>query len=139
MARGRISIVLLLISFSLLISFTFNTANARQSSLLATLTVSPLSGHAPFSPSARYNYSGAMGPVMVLIYWGDGSSNDLTSCRYSCPSHTYGTPGTYSITVSVTDITGRTASDSKTIVVNPAPPQLRCVKNFGISSSLYGT
>jgi len=114
--------VLLLILFSILIPLTLNKANAQLSPLTITLTCNPLSGQAPFSPSCQWTYS-ANGSVNVVLYWGDGSSSDMTSCGYSCPSHSYSAAGTYTITVSITDSTGRTASDSNIITVSSAAPQ----------------
>jgi hypothetical protein len=112
-----------LILLSILIPLTFNKVNAQLSPLSITLTVNPLSGQAPFSPSYQSSYSGAYGSVSFVIYWGDGSSNDLTSCGENCPIHTYTVPGTYTITISITDGMGRTASDSQTITVYAAIPQ----------------
>jgi hypothetical protein len=96
-------------------------ANA-QTVLSITLTVSPLSGQPPFSPSYQFSYRAAVGSVSIVIDWGDGPSNDLTYCGESCPSHTYTNPGTYTITISITDSTGATASDSNTITVESAGP-----------------
>jgi PKD repeat protein len=107
---------------SILILLTANLASA-QAFLSITLTVAPLSGDAPFSPLYQFGYSGAVGSIRILIYWGDGSSSDLTYCGYNCPGHTYTIAGTYTITVAIWDSTGRTASDSKTIIVYPARPQ----------------
>lgn len=123
MLRSRNGFVTLLVSLSILILLTFNVANAQQSSLSITLTVSPLSGRTPFSPSYQFSYSGAVGSVRISLYWGDGSSSDLTYCGSSCPGHTYTIHGTYTITISITDSTGSTASDSKTITVYSAPAQ----------------
>lgn len=102
-------------------------SGSAQVSLSITLTVSSLSGQAPFSPSAQYSYSDASNPVTISISWGDGSSADFSSCGYNCPGHTYTVPGTYTITISISDSTGITASASQTITVYPQitvyPPQ----------------
>jgi PKD repeat protein len=116
------TLALLIILATISQKLYINVANAQNTSLSITLTVTPLTGQAPFSPGYQYNYTGAVVPVRLVIYWGDGSSDDLGSgCSNSCPSHTY-TAGTYTITITITDKTGSRASDSKTITVNGAPP-----------------
>ena len=125
MLRSRNGFLTLAVSLSMLILLTFNVANVQASSLSITLTVSPISGQAPFSLTYSYSYSGAYNPVRIVIYWGDGSSADVSNCGYSCPSHTYTIPGTYTMTISIRDSTGSTAMDSKTIAVYSAQRQTK--------------
>jgi len=94
---------------------------SAQPPLYITFTVSPLSGNAPFTPSYQFSYNGAYKPVRIIIYWGDGSSDDVSSCSESCPVHTYTLAGTYAISISITDSAGRTATDSKTITAYSVP------------------
>ncbi len=89
--------------------------------LSITLTVTPLSGQAPITPNWSTRRSGGQAPFTWVIYWGDGTSDDVSNCSQNCPSHTYTIPGTYTITLKVTDASGKTASDSKTITVYGAP------------------
>jgi len=118
------AIGLLIVLVTVSQAFNVNVANAQHSSLSITLIISgPLGGQAPFSPAWGYSYGGAAEPVRLSIYWGDGTSNDLGSgCGNYCPSHTYNYPGTYTITIYITDSSGSSASDSKTITVYAAPP-----------------
>ena len=107
---------------SLLTPLAPSIAHAQQPSLRVTLTVSPLSGQAPFTPAYHFNVEfltteAGSGPVRIMIYWGDGSFTDVSSCSYNCPRHIYTAAGAYTIRIAVTDIAGVTSSDTKTITV----------------------
>lgn len=120
----REGLVTTLLVVSILIVLTSRSAYAQQTYLSIRLACNPLSGQAPFSPSCQWRYAGAIGSVSVVIYWGDGSSSDVTSCiSYSCPGHSYSVAGTYTISISITDSSGNTATASQTITVSPATPQ----------------
>ena len=85
-----------------------------------TLIVTPLSGCAPFTPSMNYTASGGKSPLTVIVYYGDGTSLDVSPGKLWA-AHTYNSAGSYTITVKATDANGMTASDSKTISVCAIP------------------
>ena len=124
-ARPRIFVIDALALLILILTFSkaLSVANA-QSPLSITLTVTPLTGQAPFTPNWSYRYSGSQGRVTLSIDFGDGTVVDLTNCNNqpnTCPSHTYTVAGTYTIKISITDDTG-TATDSKTVTVSESKP-----------------
>jgi len=64
--------------------------------------------------------AGAIGGTLPYTYhwdFGDGQEANLEDTR-----HTYENPGTYTATLTVTDATGQTASDSTQVIVEPATP-----------------
>jgi len=65
------------------------------------------------------------GPWSYTIEWGDGSTStgSKSSQGSVTGSHNYLLPGTYQITVTVTDNHGAAGSDSKLLTVG-APPAL---------------
>ncbi len=85
-------------------------------------------------PGIPYTLSGASfsdpdndGPWSYTIDWGDGSSSsNSTSTQGSLPGeHTYLLPGTYLITVTVTDARGASGSGSKVLTVGSLPALIR--------------
>jgi len=111
------------------------TANVLVSSAnkppIAMLSVTPSSGTAPATVSA--STAGSNDPdgtiASITINFGDGSAT------VSAPSatHTYGTPGTYTVTATVTDNLGASSSATASVVVSSAnkPP----VAVISVSSS----
>jgi PKD repeat protein len=87
---------------------------------VAALTATPSSGIAPVMVSATTNgsYDNDGSIASTTINWGDGNVTSATS-----GSHTYTTPGNYTITAMVTDNLGAstTASQAIAIVANKAP------------------
>jgi PKD domain-containing protein len=67
----------------------------------------------------RFEADGDGGTPPYTYHWdfGDGQEANVQNTR-----HTYENPGTYTATVTVTDATGQTASDSTQVIVQPAPP-----------------
>jgi PKD domain len=59
---------------------------------------------------------GGRDPYSFHWDFGDGQEANVQNTR-----HTYENPGTYTATVTVTDATGQTASDSTQVIVQPAP------------------
>ena len=58
------------------------------------------------------------GTAPYTFHWdfGDGQEANVQNTR-----HTYENPGTYTATLTITDATGQTASDSTQVIVEPAP------------------
>ena len=85
---------------------------------VASFTATPASGLAPLS--VTFSDSSTPGPGTITNrHWnfGDGTTLDTTTTT-SVP-HTYGSPGNYVVTLTVTDSTGPTGSTSSTVVANP--------------------
>jgi PKD repeat protein len=67
--------------------------------------------------SCAFDGSGSTGsaPLTYNFSFGDGATSTLTS-----PPHSYGSPGTYQVTLTVTDSTGGTASSTQSVTVAAA-------------------
>jgi PKD repeat protein len=88
----------------------------------------PLSGIAPvtvtFSSVGSYDPDGTI--RSYLWKFGDGGSATTQTA-----AHLYSTPGTYTATLTVTDNSGLSATDSVVVVVSPPPPVF--VSNIDVS------
>jgi PKD repeat protein len=67
----------------------------------------------------RFEADGNGGTPPYTYHWdfGDGQEANVQNTR-----HTYENPGSYTATLTVTDATGQTASDSTEVIVQPAAP-----------------
>jgi PKD repeat protein len=80
------------------------------------LLITPSGGVAPVVVSATANGTDADGTVTAMsIDFGDG-----TVVNGATGSHTYNTPGTYTVTAKVTDNNGVTATAKSTVSVTPS-------------------
>src|SRR5215217_5066247 len=86
-------------------------------SLAAEITSNATSGNAPATVSFDANASGGTGPYTVNWNFGDDSeeSDEQTV------SHTFTEAGNYSVTLTATDSTGETASDTLELTVEESP------------------
>ena len=74
----------------------------------------------PVSVSANFTDPGSADTHVCVINWGDGASTTIPlvlGARTCSASHTYAAPGTYMITVTVTDDDGGVGFDTVTIGV----------------------
>jgi len=84
---------------------------------------------ADVSVNAEYTDSGTLDTHTSTIDWGDGSSESGTltepgSIGTVTGNHSYAWPGTYVVTVEVTDIDGSAGSDTFTVVILPVPDEM---------------
>jgi PKD repeat protein len=86
----------------------------------AVLTLSAASGTAPlFLSASTANSSSPNGTIASsTINFGDGSA----TVAGPSASHTYNSPGTFTVTAGVTDSVGATASATQKVTVSPATP-----------------
>jgi PKD repeat protein len=91
------------------------TAGSTSTQPVAVLNVTPVSGNAPLTVTADTTGSSAPGGSIAstTINFGDGSAtvNAVSS------SHTYNTNGTYTVTATVTDNHGATATKTAAVTV----------------------
>lgn len=94
------------------------TVVANQSPL-AQLTVSPASGTVPMTVTASTARSSDSDGTIASsrIEWGDGTSSSGTTA-----THVYNTPGSYSVSATVTDNRGATSSASASVTVKANQP-----------------
>jgi PKD repeat protein len=94
-------------------------AAAPAEPLTVEITSSDTEGVAPATFDFEANVTGGTVPYTYSWDFGDGSveSDDDESI-----DHTFNIAGTYTVSATVTDSTGRTVSDSILITVEPAPP-----------------
>src|SRR2546426_5784699 len=78
----------------------------------ADLDVAPTRGTAPLVVSFKVVAGGGVAPLSNEWSFGDGTTSTLREVQ-----HTYKTPGSFSVTVVVTDARGRTLTLNKTILV----------------------
>lgn len=89
----------------------WSTAHQPTETLIASFTAIPSSGAAPLHVSVTDTSQFA---VSWDWDWGDGSAHDS---GFVGVSHTYSSPGTYVITLTVTDLASDTATATRTITV----------------------
>jgi hypothetical protein len=91
--------------------------------LSVSMTTSPGSGTAPLGVDWRANASGGQPPYHYAVDLGDGTSSDTAS-----GTHVFHRSGRFTLSASVTDAAGQTASGSAFVIVDPpatgSPPPL---------------
>ncbi len=90
-----------------------------------SLSASPINGTAPLSVTANWNATGGVTPYGgVTVNFGDGSVSLAGQPATGSASHVYSSPGTYNLTVNLTDSIGGTARQTVTIDVTSNLPPL---------------
>ena len=98
---------------------SFSVANPPNALPVASFTANPLSGDAPLEVFVDATTSDdADGSIMSYVWqWGDSTPDGAGATA----SHTYSTPGTYTLRLTVTDNQGGSGSADKMIIVNVPP------------------
>ncbi|MDQ3852586.1 MAG: PKD domain-containing protein, partial [Thermoproteota archaeon] len=87
-------------------------------SLTASFTIDSTDGDtAPATFLFEADAQGGTAPYSYTWDFGDGQRDNEQS-----PTHTYQNPGTYQVTLTVTDSAGQTASDTGQVTVSPTGP-----------------
>ena len=103
-------------------SVIVNVAGAPT--LLITVPTTAPSAGLPASYTFAVTAAATNGSVIrdLSVTWGDGVKQDLGAVTgSSVVSHVYGSPGTYTITGTLTDAFGAVVSNSSAVTVNPKP------------------
>ncbi|MFZ5424635.1 MAG: PKD domain-containing protein [Patescibacteria group bacterium] len=85
-----------------------------ENEIQAVISVAPTSGSAPLDITASASSSSSPNGNIVSYNWdfGDGTTGQAVNIN-----HTYETPGTYTLSLTIADSTGETATDQTTINV----------------------
>src|SRR5215210_584854 len=108
---------------------SFELIAAHTLPLTVEITSSDTEGVAPANFDFEANVTGGMEPYTIRWDFGDGDSDEEESGDDddNDVDHTFNIAGTYTVSATVTDSTGRTVSDSILITVE-APPPLTAVE-----------
>jgi cytochrome c len=103
--------------------YKINAINEGARSPRATATATPSSGQAPLT--VQLSSEGSDDPDegdSIASYAWDFDGNGTTDSTLPNPTHTYTANGVYNARLTVTDTTGRTATDSATVTVGNTAP-----------------
>jgi len=103
---------------------------------LASIVASPRAGTAPFTTTFKADVLGTLKPFAYSWNFGDSASDNTAS-----PSHTFGTPGNYSVSVTVRDMSGATETGTISVLVSApvVPPwTIPVVIVLAVSLSIIG-
>src|SRR5215211_1872657 len=90
--------------------------------LTVEITSEDMEGIAPATFEFEADVAGGMEPYAISWDYGNGSSGEEEEENDEDIEHTFDNAGMYNVRVSVTDSTGRAASDSMLIIVDEPPP-----------------
>ncbi|MGC8656351.1 MAG: PKD domain-containing protein [Thermoplasmata archaeon] len=95
------------------------TITVKNATLTAVMILNPPSGFAPLTVNASAIASGGNPPYSTYVWnFGDGSPTQIGNPV----SHTYPNPGTFVVTLTVTDSKGGTVINTTVITILPPPP-----------------
>jgi PKD repeat protein len=95
------------------------TITVKNATLTAVIILNPPSGFAPLTVNASAIASGGNPPYRTYVWnFGDGTPTQIGNPV----SHTYPNPGTFVVTLTVTDSKGGTVINTTTITILPPPP-----------------
>jgi len=114
-AGGGTFVATITVTDAALRSGTASTSIRVIGSLVTTISATPDHGVVPLTVSFTASPSGGEPPYSFEWNLGDGETSSLRN-----PSHTYVSPGTYTVTVTVTDSSANSTSGN--VVVTAAPP-----------------
>ena len=100
------------------VKFNFSAAEPVPSPLSASVSVSKTSGSTPLPVSFTGSAAGGTSPHIYSWDFGDGSTSSSQN-----PSHTYSTPGIYSVSLTVTDSTNNKSSSFLTVTATSPQSQ----------------
>lgn len=89
---------------------------------VAAVSVTPSAGPVPLTVSFHADTAGVQPDGTSLSYVWDVDGDGTTDARGPRPTYTYETAGTYTARLTVTDATGRSASDEVTVVAGNTRP-----------------
>ena len=100
------------------VTVTVNTTNSISAG--APTPATPSAGQAVSFP-LTYGTSTSASPIVRLsVQWGDGASNNYTG-QPGAISHTYGSAGSYLVTITGFDAVGDSTQSTASVTVNPRP------------------
>jgi PKD repeat protein len=103
---------------------SFELVAARTNPLIVDITSSDAEEGriAPATFDFEANVVGGIEPYAIRWNFGDGGGSEENDDDDEDVEHTFDVAGTYNVDVSITDSSGRTASDSILVTVEPPPP-----------------
>lgn len=107
---------------TLLLSACGGGGGNSSEAITANFTASAESGKAPLPVS--FDASGSTTPNVAITLYGWDFGDGATESGVITTTHTYSSPGSYTVTLTITDTAGETANSTKTITVaaeNVAP------------------
>ena len=100
----------------------------------ATFSANPLSGIAPLTVDFDASASSDLDGSIISYNWNFGDGSNDTGIN---PSHPFDTAGTYNVSLTVTDNSGNTDTESITITVDPEPNSCVFASGNGVSNGSF--